>query len=218
MINYLPLKGGEKMPQIIKDTESGKEKQTTYRTMIGKHQLAMKHGFYFEALLIDYAMLEDRMGAFLWSAGVMNDMDNYSIGNKRNKAILQQIITEYTGKKKPQTLKNISGKVEAIEALTDFAGKPYNGDNKYLIVLHEAMQSLDIENFSDTLTKIDVWRKYRNEVIHTAMNKNLSSLNDKLEENARLGMAYARAIDSASQKLKRRKNIRKSVSMPKTKM
>jgi predicted ATP-grasp superfamily ATP-dependent carboligase len=50
------------------------------------------------------------------------------------------------------------------------------------------------------------------------MNKNLSSLNDKLEENARLGMAYARAIDSASQKLKRRKNIRKSVSMPKTKM
>ncbi len=202
----------------IKAIESAKEKQTTYKTMMGKYELAMKHGFYFEALLIDYAMLEDRMCAFLWAAGVMNDPENYSIGNKRNKDVLRQIITEYTGKKNPQTLKNIGGKVEAIEALTDFAGKPYDGENKYLIALCEAMQSLDLENFSDTLTKIDVWRKYRNEIIHAAMNKDITSLNDSLEENARLGMVYARAMDRASQKLKRRKNIRKSVSMPKTKM
>lgn len=205
------------MTNQIKDSTSGEEKRATYAAMVRKYNLAMKHGFYFEALLIDYAMLEDRMIAFLWAVGVMNDVNNFSLGNKRNKDMLRQIITGYTGKKNPQTLKNISGKAEAIQALTAFARKAYDGDKKYLTVLHEAMQVLDLDEFAETLEKIDVWRKYRNEIIHAAMSKDLCSLNDRLEENASLGMKYAREIDSASQKLKRRTNIRKSVSMPKTK-
>lgn len=89
------------MAEQIKKSESGYEKQATYKAMTGKYNVAMKNGFYFEALMIDYAMLEDRLIAFLWACGVVNDVDNFSIGNRNNKLLLREIITNFTGKPNP---------------------------------------------------------------------------------------------------------------------
>lgn len=202
------------MVHKISVSETTTDKHETYTSMTSRHKTAMKHGFYLEAMLIDYAMLEDRLTAFLWSAGVMNDTDNFSFGNRRNKSQLSEIYTAYAGENKKPRLRNISGKINTILALIDFGSKPYNGDDRYLSALHKGLQEIRLDELKETLSALDDWREYRNEIIHDAMNKNIYSLYEHLEEYAESGLKYARVIDNESKKLKRRSYIRKSVKMP----
>ena len=202
------------MAQKIKESEKNTTKYETYKTMMSKHKAAMKNGFYFEALLIDYAMLEDRLDAFLWAAGVMNEMNVYSFGNKRNKNLLNDIYKDYSGKDFKSSLRNISAKIDVIMSMINFGKKEYSDDNKFLIELHNGLQSLDLDKLEETLSALNDWREFRNGIIHRAMKKSIFDLYDNLEENASLGLAYARTIDNESRKLKRHTNIRKSVKMP----
>ena len=162
----------------------------------------MKYGFFFEALLIDYAMLEDRLAAFLWAAGALNDVDRFALGNKRNKTQLLGLYTTYTGKDRLTSLKNISVKIDLILAMIGFAEKDYDGDDRYLTALHKGLQKIDLDGLKTALTALHEWREYRNEVIHGAMTKNVYSLYEKLEENTAAGLSYARTIDNESKKLK----------------
>ena len=202
------------MEKQISSVSSNTDKWETYSSMLSRHKTAMKHGFYLEALLIDYAMLEDRLSAFLWAAGVLNDIDKFGCGNKKNKAQLLTLYNAYTGDDKAPRLKNISAKINVVLALIDFSEKEYTGDDRYLTALHKGMQGINLDELKEALKMLDTWRDYRNEVIHGAMTKNVYSLFAQLEENAALGLAYARVIDNESKKLKRRTYIRRAVNMP----
>ena len=56
----------------IETIESGKEKAGVYSYQMKRYQLAIQHEFYFEAIVISYAMIEDRLLAFLHYAGVID--------------------------------------------------------------------------------------------------------------------------------------------------
>lgn len=201
------------MDEQISTAITGGDKHETYAAMLSRHNIAMKYGFCLEALLIDYAMLEDRLAAFLWAAGALNDIGKLSLGNRRNKAQLLGLYTAYTCKDNLKDLKNISAKTDIILAMIGFAEKAYDGDDRYLAALHRGMQEIDMVGLKNTLTELQGWCKYRNEIIHGAMTKNIYSLNEGLVEKAVDGLVYARMIDNESKKLKRRKYIRRSVSM-----
>ena len=64
------------MSKQIEKVQNGAEKAETYKAMTGRHKVAMKHGFWYEAMLIDYAILEDRLSAFLWAAGVIAEPED----------------------------------------------------------------------------------------------------------------------------------------------
>ena len=49
--------------------QTRQEKYQVYRYSMARYAKAMKEGFFFEAILIDYAMIEDRLRSFLWHAG-----------------------------------------------------------------------------------------------------------------------------------------------------
>ena len=102
---------------IISTAKTNTDKYNTYTSMITRHKEAVKHGFCFEALLIDYAILEDRLVAFLWAAGVMNDMDNFSFGNKNNKAQLRTLYNSYMKEDKIPRLQNIGTNINVILSL-----------------------------------------------------------------------------------------------------
>ena len=203
------------MDSIIKSAENAMDKYTTYRALTGRHKLAMKNGFYFEALLIDYAVLEDRLTSFLWYSGVTPSAETLSLGCSGNKADLERIFIENTDKSKaPKKINSISVKIATVRALISFAEKPYDGQSRYSKLLYDALNTIELDKLSETLDGVDRWRGYRNEVIHAAMKKNVFSLYEELESNAQLGMDYARIIDNAVKKLKGRPAIRKSVKMP----
>ena len=205
------------MSKQIEKVQNGAEKAETYKAMTGRHKLAMKHGFWYEAMLIDYAILEDRLSAFLWAAGVIAEPDGASLGNRRTRPLLTEIVCKYTGTAKPAPLRNIGGKVEAVRALLLFANDTPAPEDRYLAALAEGLRALDIDALLAVLAQIDNWRNYRNQVVHAAMNKNIYALTEDLEHNAALGLELGRAIDNAAGKLKRRTKIRLAARMPKNK-
>ena len=132
----------------IKQAITGEEKCKTYKEMMTRHKTAMKQGFYFEALLIDYAVLEDRLEAFLWAAGVFNDVGSFGLGNKYNKSQLKELYTKCFNEKKSPKLHNISGKIEVCKSLIAFSQEKYVGNDKYLKMLHEGLQKIDNINLN----------------------------------------------------------------------
>ena len=56
----------------IETVENGFEKADNYRYQMGRYNLAIQHEFYFEAIVIAYAVIEDRLLAFLHYAGVID--------------------------------------------------------------------------------------------------------------------------------------------------
>jgi hypothetical protein len=55
--------------KLIRQANNNNERQETYQYQLGRYKLAMKNEFYFEGLIIVYAMLEDRMRSFLYYCG-----------------------------------------------------------------------------------------------------------------------------------------------------
>lgn len=78
----------------IKPVEGNTEKQQTYRKQIEKYNRAMQFEFYYEAFMIDYAMIEDRLRSMLYHMGLLANRRATSIW-KKNCPILLDIVTRY---------------------------------------------------------------------------------------------------------------------------
>lgn len=195
----------------IESVQNNYEKYLTYRDQMGRYKRAIKGGFYFEALLIDYAMLEDRLLAFLYHIGAV---DNRYVSVKitgRTKEYLQQIYGEGT-----MSLTPISGKIKLIRAVLNWAtiDEDIHSSQKYQIMLKkQCREQLNIPDFLKNLDDIDNWRDYRNEVIHSLLNKNSHSLHEQIEQKATEGMILARFIDNQTAKIKKGNYIRRSAKL-----
>lgn len=69
------------------------DKCYTYAQHKGRYSQAMKYEFYFEALMIDYALMEDSLKSFLYHAGIFASRTSHKIDcSKPNKALLNKFI------------------------------------------------------------------------------------------------------------------------------
>ncbi len=57
----------------IQPVQDNAEKQQTYRYLLSKYSHAMDQGFFCEALMIDYAMIEDRLRSMIYHMGFLAD-------------------------------------------------------------------------------------------------------------------------------------------------
>jgi len=203
--------------RIIPAVKDNSEKQETYRTQLGRYYKAIKNGFYFEAMLIDYAMLEDRMRSFLYHAAFFADRSKSTVW-KKTKPFFAKTVSEYKDDKETDSLgvTNITEKIKVIRCLLMWVADTDGGyqDDKYLTSLKNRCEELDIGALLDTLDDIEAWCKYRNEIVHALLNKNASCVYDGLKEFASNGMEYARFIDSQVRILKKGDYIRKSINAP----
>ena len=92
----------------------------------------------------------------------------------------------------------------------EYEGVP---EETYLAVLKSEYEGLDIGGVLTTLDQIDAWRKYRNEIIHGLLNKNVTSVDSELKSKAETGMEYARFIDSQVKALKKKNVIRNKMKI-----
>lgn len=72
--------------------------------------------------------------------------------------------------------------------------------------LKSKAECVDIEAALSTLDKLNIWCKYRNEIIHSVMTKNIDALYENLSELAQDGMEYARFLDAQVKCVKRYKS------------
>ena len=62
--------------RLIQPVSDNKDKQRTYTENMAKYKKAIAGEFFFEAMLIDYAMLEDRLRSFLYYIGLLKSRDS----------------------------------------------------------------------------------------------------------------------------------------------
>ena len=201
--------------RIIPAVKDNSEKQETYRTQLGRYHKAIKNGFYFEAMLIDYAMLEDRMRSFLYHASFFADRLKSTVWNK-TKPFFAKTVSEYKDDKETDSLgvTNITGKIKVIRCLLRWVAETDGGyqDDKYMSALKSTCEGLDIKLLMDALDEIEQWCKYRNEIVHALLNKRKTDVYLNIRNKAEEGMDLARTIDSQVKILKKGNVIRKSIN------
>ena len=208
------------MPQRkIQPVADNTDKQRTYAENLKKYNVAMEHGFYFEAMLIVYAVMEDRLRSYLYHLGALKTRKSSEIDFSDAKDSLKKVVEEYKNEKESAGLGigSISGKRKIIRCLLEWvANTAYTPEkNSYLgIVKNHLEGAADIGGILDCLNDIKEWCDYRNEVIHSLLNKNIDSLNEELAEQVMKGMKLARYLDSQVTSLKKRNVIRNKLKLP----
>lgn len=203
-------------PKIARVSDN-KDKQRTYAYWKGRYKLAVKYQFYFEALMIDYALLEDRLTSILYHSGVLPNRQTLKMSARPTKDALRLILVSYGDFRENEAVKltQISGKVRVIEAIANWAKNVKDGyrDNRYLSTLKSQYESIDLECLQDTLHDIGSWCDYRNEVVHAALNKNLESLSSEIGNRAEEGFRLANTLDNQERLIKKEQKIRHAANL-----
>lgn len=200
----------------IAPVANNQEKYLTYKQWCGQYKKAMGEGFYFEAMLIDYALMEDALRSYLYHIGVIAERDSKRACKKANP--LRGLIATYLPKEKTDLgIGTISGKMKIVRAtlLWHLDDTKAVSDDPCLKALDKQYsERIDAVGFLDLLGCVDAWRDYRNEVMHALMNKNLAALDEHLAEKCEEGMTLARELQAQVKRVKYGNRIRRSMKLP----
>ena len=203
--------------RLISPVTDNIDKQRTYREQMGRYKRAMQEGFYFEAMLISYAAIEDRLLSMLYHMAFRKNRKTLD-PLKTTKSYYLQIVETYKAYDENTSLglKSITSKMKIIRCSLKWVATTTDdyAQNKFLRVLKKQFEGMDIDGLLAALDGIAAWCKYRNEVIHSLLNKNIDSLEQELAEKASEGMQYARLLDAQERILKKGNCIRRSVNAP----
>lgn len=199
----------KKSERQIQPVTGRTDKQRTYQEHMQRYKKALQNGFFLEAIMIDYACLEDRLRYMLYYIGVIGSETDYKItGRSQRVRSFREILHEYVGPKENMGIMSISGKrqiVRSIFLLANEEEKPKE-DDKQRCLLWSALH--DEEHIADTiriLDEIEQWCAYRNEIVYSLLNKNLESLHERVEQQAEKGYELFRRLDKQVQWVKRKK-------------
>ncbi len=192
------------------------DKQHTYQELMKQHTKAINFEFYFEAILIDYATIEDRLLSLIYHMGFISNRCSNKIW-KKERECLKEIVTKYKRSDENDTLglTKVSGKIKIIRCVFLWAvdSEEYQ-DNKHLKALKKQCENIDCEQVVRRLEELEEWIKYRDEIIHALLNKKLESIDSKKREIAIKGLEIARYLDSQNKLIKKNNSIRKSINAP----
>lgn len=208
------------MERKISPVADNEEKRNTYAMLKGSYAKAMKAGFYFQAMLIAYALIEDRLISFLLYIGALNDRNSHKITQEPGRAKqLKMIVASYPDDKGNSNLgiAAISGKMRIIRATLLWSEDQLETpDDQYLKILKAEYEGcLDIGGLLESLDVIEAFCKYRNEVVHAAFNKNYEILNECIEEEVRKVMEAEKFLETQVSALKYKNRIRKTMNLEK---
>ena len=203
----------------IKPVTDNIDKQQTYIEQNEQLNKALENKFYFEAIMIEYAMLEDRMKSFIYHTGGLDNRLSYQLDVDKTKPHIEKIVKDYKTRKDNGNLDlgAITAKEAIINCLCRWAkddNKKLDDSNEYLSVLNEQLKSrIDPDDLLSLIDRIDVWRDFRNEFVHTLMNKNLEDMRDKLSVQAIEGKKLVKEISKYVNRIKYYGKIRKTAGL-----
>ena len=193
--------------------KTGKEKQLTYTTEYRQFNKAMKEEFYLEAVAIGYAIIEDRLTAFLHHAGLVTRTNEDLRINRKVYPYIRKLLKkedDYSIK-----IKDISVKITLVTALLNMTENEANAIDAYVANyvqglkrkraiaqtgymhdLYTEIKKVNAELVLSTFVRIEPWRIQRNHLIHALLNKTVESTKDVKKECAEESYAITRAIDN----------------------
>lgn len=200
----------------IAPVKDNKDKRRTYAKQKARYCSAMKYGFYLEAMMIDYALLEDRLRSVLYHIGFLANRRSTSVW-KKARPYFTEIVKQYKTEKENDALgiTNISGKIKIVRSILLWVANTEGGYqyNEHLVLLKSRFEELDIDAFLRTIKEIEEWCSYRNEIVHALMNKNLESIESELKDKAGKGMQLANILDTQERIIKKGNKIRRGINL-----
>ena len=194
---------------FLVQTEDNQDLYQSYRRNMARFKSAMEAKFYYEAMLIDYALLEDITHEFLYHIGLFEKQNQPAHNKKVEKkllAILGYDMTQVT------TLKTgtISSKVGILRGLAEWVcgENNYDSNDRYQCALRRAMEGTDPQCILDTCDHISWWLKYRNEIMHAMLKRNPYSMDAEISAIALEGKEYFDLLKKQKDAIKK-ENLRK---------
>lgn len=211
--------------------QTGREKQLVYAHEYRRLKKALQEGFYLEAIVISYAIIEDRLVAFFHHAGIVSrQIDTLAINRP-----IYPYMRELMGLDKDASIriKDVSVKMDLIRKLlsmTEDRAAQIDDDvalaadsrkkkaalrKSYMVSLQRQIdKTIDREAVLEILDRLEPWRNERNQLIHALLNKTATSSEAAREECACTGQELARGIDDTlvkpikkNNRLRRQHNI-----------
>lgn len=201
----------------IEPVKNNADKGKTYQEHTKKYNRAIKSECYFEALLITYAMMEDRLRSYLYYLGCLKSRSSYKFDNNKIRKDIKSLVDQYSGESvRDLGITSITGKMRIVKSVQIWFKQGCQNPEKS-VYLEELASCIDVNGDSqemlDTLDKLRDWCDYRNEIIHALLNKNLDSLYQELPQRAEDGMVLARMIDKHVRRLKSKNSLRKFLKL-----
>ena len=200
---------------LISQVKDNMDKRKTYAILLEKYKKALNEQFYFEALIITYAMQEDRLRSMLYYIGTFDNRKSTKVSGKTKKD-LKMLLQNMYGEKARFDLNKITGKMKLIKAVIAWTESANENECEYSLYLRNLkylMESVDVDGVLRTFKEIEEWLEYRNEIIHASMNKNIDALYEEIAEKIELGMQYARDLNSYVRVMKKDNSLRKYLKM-----
>ena len=211
--------------------QTGKEKQLAYAHEYKRLKRAMQEEFYLEAIAISYAIIEDRLSAFLHHAGIISRQNDNLAINRPIYPYLRQLMK--LDKDAAIKVKDISVKMAIIRALlvldeekaseidsavalaADTGKKHAAVRDGYMVSLWRQIdRTVDRERVAALLGELEPWRIERNQLIHALLSKTADSSDAARKVCAEKGQELAREIDDALVKpFKKNNRIRKQYNI-----
>lgn len=205
------------MRRRITPVSDNQDKRNTYQANIRRYNKAIREGFYYEAILIDYAMMEDRLRSFLYHMGLFNTRNSHKADVSRVKKSLKGIVQTYKRPKENDyfNVTSISGKMKIVRCTLLWVEQESGDcDDIYLLSLRRQLDKyIDAERLMNAINGVEEWCSYRNEIIHALMNKNIESTYEDIAAQAEEGMRLCREIDSQVDRIKTGNKIRRSIKL-----
>ena len=185
------------------------DKQLTYREQMDRFNAAMKYGFYLEAIMIDYACMEDRLRSMLYYLGVLESESDFKVtGSSKRVKCFREILHTYIDPKANMSIASITGKRDIVRSIFMMVNedKTPSADDKQKRLLWTTLH--DTERASailHLLDEIEEWCKYRNETVHCLLNKNIDSLYEQIRQQATKGHVLFRELNNQVRWVKRKR-------------
>lgn len=200
-------------PKIAPIT-SNMDKKTAYEIQMERFKRAKAGSFHLEAIFILYALIEDRLSAFLYHAGITNATREKITRNGKVRPQLIGTITILSAKQ--PSVRPAGTKIKTIkELLVWSAGYAVNEPVlNYLDALCKQINRTKGKDcMVDTLTRIEEWCKCRNELVHALLNKKVENQDEVLQQLVAEGEACNRLLQNFVKSFKVKNNIRKSFNI-----
>ena len=180
----------------MKNEQKGK----MYTETIRRYKRAMASQFYFECLLIDYALIEDRLSDFFLQIEIAERNPDRKIHFRKDqrKNLIESGIREVN-----RSLSTMESKSDLLQKILENLETPVLGNDIQIIAMKTVLKR---NRIADLLTRsffdqFGDWRRTRNAIVHDLMNSAPSEI-DSTKEAAEKGFELFRILDRSVAKIK----------------
>lgn len=190
------------------------EKKTAYQIQMERFKRAKAGGFHLEAIFILYALIEDRLSAFLFHAGITNATREKITRNGKVRPQLDSALAVLNTRQ--ASIRNVSAKIKLVKELMEWSRDYLVNEPtlNYLDALYKQInRTAGRDQMIETLTRIEGWCTYRNELVHALLNKKVEDQEKILQDLVYEGEACNRSLQNFVKSFKNRNTLRKSFNI-----